>query len=153
MAAISRDRAIVLASLVAIAGLAWAYLVGLSTEMSGMDDMAGMAMSSAPAPFMLTGTMWAVMMIGMMLPSATPMILLFLMVQRKQGGQPVLATGAFGSGYLFIWVGFAVVAAGCKSGLGRWHSNAVASLGQHAASGVGTCWLLPMNSLRSRTAA
>jgi predicted metal-binding membrane protein len=119
MAAISRDRAIVLASLVAIAGLAWAYLVGLSTEMSGMDDMAGMAMSSAPAPFMLTATMWAVMMIGMMLPSATPMILLFLMVQRKQGGQPVLATGAFGSGYLFIWVGFAVVAAGLQVGLGQ----------------------------------
>ena len=53
------------------------HLVGLSTEMSGMDDMAGMAMSAAPAPFSLTATMWTVMMIGMMLPSATPMILLF----------------------------------------------------------------------------
>jgi predicted metal-binding membrane protein len=89
MVAISRDRAIVLASVVAIAGLAWAYLFALSQGMSGMDDMPGMVMPSAPTPFLLTATMWTVMMIGMMLPSATPMILLFTMVQRKQGKQPV----------------------------------------------------------------
>jgi predicted metal-binding membrane protein len=49
-----------------------------------------MAMSSGPAPFSLTATMWAVMMVGMMLPSALPMILLFTMVQRRQGDKPVL---------------------------------------------------------------
>ena len=80
MAAIFRDRAIVVASLVAIAALAWAYLFSLSQDMSGMEDMPGMAMSSGPAPFSLTATMWAVMMVGMMLPSALPMILLFTMV-------------------------------------------------------------------------
>ena len=84
-----------------------------------MDDMPGMAMSSAPAPFLLTATMWAVMMIGMMLPSATPMILLFTMVQRKQGTRPVLTTGAFAVGYLLIWGGFAVVAAALQVGLGQ----------------------------------
>jgi predicted metal-binding membrane protein len=63
--------------------------------------------------------MWAVMMVGMMLPSATPMILLFTMVQRKQGKQPVLTTGAFAAGYLIIWVGFAVAAAGLQIELGE----------------------------------
>lgn len=119
MAAISRDRAIVLASLVAIAGLAWAYLFALSQDMAAMDDMPGMAMSSAPAPFLLTVTMWMVMMVGMMLPSAMPMILLFTAVQRKQGKQPVITTGAFAAGYLLIWCGFAVAAAALQIELGE----------------------------------
>ena len=83
---------------VAIAGLAWAYLFSLSKYMSGMEDMPGMAMSSGPAPFSLTATMWAVMMVGMMLPSALPMILLFTMVQRRQGDKPVLMTATFAAG-------------------------------------------------------
>jgi predicted metal-binding membrane protein len=111
MTAIFRDRAIILASLVAVAGLSWAYLFGLSQDMASMDDMPGMAMSSTPAPFSLTVTMWAVMMVGMMLPSAMPMILLFTTVQRKQGKQPILTTSTFAAGYLLIWGGFAVAAA------------------------------------------
>ena len=63
--------------------------------------------------------MWAVMMIGMMLPSATPMILLFTMVQRKQGTRPILTTGTFAAGYLIIWGGFAVAAAGLQVELGQ----------------------------------
>ena len=117
--AISRDRLIVVSSLVGITGLAWAYLFALSQDMSGMDDMPGMGMPSAPAPFLITATMWAVMMIGMMLPSAMPMILLFTMVQRKQGKRPVLTTGTFGVGYLIIWGGFAIAAAGLQVELGH----------------------------------
>ena len=76
-------------------------------------------MSSAPAPFSLTATMWAVMMVGMMLPSAMPMILLFTTVQRKQGRQPIVTTGTFAAGYLLIWGGFAVVAAALQIELGK----------------------------------
>ena len=119
MTAIFRDRAIILASLVAVAGLSWAYLFGLSQDMASMDDMPGMAMSSAPAPFSLTATMWAVMMVGMMLPSTMPMILLFTTVQRKQGKQPILMTSTFAAGYLLIWGGFAVAAAALQVGLGQ----------------------------------
>jgi predicted metal-binding membrane protein len=111
MTAIFRDRAIVLASLVVIAGLAWIYLFNLAQNMAEMGDMPGMVMSPTPAPFSLTAVMWAAMMIGMMLPSALPMILLFTTVQWKQGKQPVLATSSFAAGYLLIWVGFAVAAA------------------------------------------
>ncbi len=84
-----------------------------------MGDMAGMAMSPMPAPFSLTAIMWAVMMVGMMLPSALPMILLFTTVQRKQGTQPIIATGIFAAGYLLIWGGFAVVAAALQMELGQ----------------------------------
>ena len=118
MMAISRDRAIVIASLVAVAGLAWAYLFGLSQDMTGMDDMPGMVMASAPAPFSMTATMWTVMMVGMMLPSAMPMILLFITVQRKQGKQPILMTGTFVTSYLLIWGAFAVAAAALQIELG-----------------------------------
>jgi predicted metal-binding membrane protein len=117
--AISRDRAIVVASLVAIAGLAWAYLFGLSQDMASMDDMPGMAMSSTLAPFPLTAIMWAVMMVGMMLPSAMPMILLFTTVQRKQGKRPVITTGTFAAGYLLVWGGFSVAAAALQIQLGK----------------------------------
>jgi predicted metal-binding membrane protein len=114
MVAIFRDRLIVTASLVVIAGLAWVYLFDLSQD---MEDMPGMAMSSGPAPFSLTATMWIVMMVGMMLPSAMPMILLFATVQRRQGKQPMLTTGTFGAGYLLVWGGFAVAAAALQGGL------------------------------------
>jgi predicted metal-binding membrane protein len=85
--------------------------------MAGMDDMPVMAMSSGPAPFSLTAIMWAVMMVGMMLPSALPMILLFTTVQRKQGRHPVITTGTFAAGYLLIWGGFAIAAAALQIAL------------------------------------
>lgn len=115
--AMTRDRWIVGASLAAATVLAWIHLLGLSQGMAGM-DMPGMAMPSAPASFPLTAGMWAVMMVGMMLPSAMPMILLFSRVQWRQGKHPLLTTGSFAAGYLLIWGGFAVTAAGLQIAFG-----------------------------------
>lgn len=109
-----RDRIIVLTSVIAITGIAWAYLLGLA---NGMGSMPGMAMETNSGPLVLTAIMWLVMMVGMMLPSATPMILLFTMVQRKQGLQPFLLTCAFATGYLVVWGGFALVSAGLQHAL------------------------------------
>lgn len=116
---VSREQAIVGLSVVAIAALAWAYLFSLSQDMRSMDDMPGMAMSPEPAPYLLTAIMWAVMMVGMMLPGALPMILLFTTVQQKQGRIPVLTTGTFAAGYLVVWVGFAAAAAALQVELGQ----------------------------------
>lgn len=65
----------------------------------------------------LTFAMWAVMMVGMMLPSATPMILLYAHVGRHslKQGKPFAPTSTFGGGYLIAWVGFSLVAT-----LGQW---------------------------------
>jgi predicted metal-binding membrane protein len=59
------------------------------------------------------------MMVGMMLPTALPMILLFIVVQRRQGGRPVLTSTTFAAGYLLIWGGFALVAAVLQTELGK----------------------------------
>jgi predicted metal-binding membrane protein len=79
------DRLIVAVGLAGAVALAWAYLAaGAGIDMS----MAGMPMEPMPwSPFYaaLMFTMWFVMMIAMMVPSATPMVLLFTTIKRKQG--------------------------------------------------------------------
>ena len=108
----TKDRIIVLGSLIGITALSWAYLVWLAHGISAMGNMPEMAMSMPrPEPFAFTAIMWIVMMVGMMLPSAMPMILLFLMVQRKQGKHPLMMTSLFIAGYLVIWAAFAIAAA------------------------------------------
>src|SRR4029079_14981268 len=56
--------------------------------------------------------MWAVMMDGMMAPSAAPMILMYARVGRqgKAQGKPYAATGWFAAGYLLAWGGFSLAA-------------------------------------------
>jgi predicted metal-binding membrane protein len=56
--------------------------------------------------------MWAAMMLGMMLPSAAPTILLYARVVRSAAPPhaAVLRSYVFAAGYLFVWVGFSVAA-------------------------------------------
>jgi predicted metal-binding membrane protein len=77
--------------------------------------MVGMAMDPMPwsvdhALIMLI--MWWVMMIAMMVPSATPTILLFSTIKRKQ--EPSGSTGTeayiFLLGYLLAWAAFSIAA-------------------------------------------
>ncbi len=105
---LQRDRAVTIASLVAVTALAWAYLVALAGDMGAMPEVAPwMALDAA-----LMFVMWAVMMVGMMLPSAAPMILLYAAVSRKQRGRGrVFApTGGFAAGYLVAWTLFSLAA-------------------------------------------
>ena len=129
-----RDRRIVVAALVVVTALAWGYLVWLSQSMStpgmSMPDMPGMDMSAAVRPVLRVWTagdfafiflMWAIMMVGMMTPSATPMILIYARVARQavQEGRPFAATGWFVSGYLLGWAAFSVLAAIAQGALVR----------------------------------
>src|SRR5678815_1301045 len=53
--------------------------------------------------------MWSVMMVGMMGPSAAPMLLLFATSQARRGARRVpRLTLLFGVGYLTVWLGFSV---------------------------------------------
>jgi predicted metal-binding membrane protein len=56
----------------------------------------------------LTFAMWAVMMAGMMLPSASPMLLLYSATARRgsQPGSAVVRVTAMAIGYLLVWVLF-----------------------------------------------
>lgn len=128
-----RDRIIIAASLVAITLLAWLYLLSLRDMMAmgekPMESMEGMADMPGMAETMLTPhewslreaslvfAMWSAMMVGMMLPSATPMILLYARVGRHAASQgaPFAATGIFASGYVVAWFLFSLAAT-----LGQW---------------------------------
>lgn len=106
-----RDRAVVLICLAVVVALAWAYLLA---QAAGTDMMSRM-MSFArwtPADALLTFTMWVVMMIAMMIPSAAPLILLYVQVFRKRMPEqlPYMPVSSFLLGYLAVWAGASGVA-------------------------------------------
>ena len=112
--ALRRDRLIVIAGLLTLSGLAWAYIV---REAAMMPAHLGMAMPQA-RPWNAGETaglviMWIVMMMAMMIPSVAPVILLFANVSRRRRLQGVLATSVsvFALGYLLAWTAYAVLAA------------------------------------------
>lgn len=117
-----RDRTLVLASLAALTALAWGYLVWLAQGMRmPAHGMAGMASSWTAGEAVLMFVMWAVMMVGMMTPSAAPMILIYARVGRQAElqGRPLAATGFFAGGYLLAWTTFALAATAAQWGLHR----------------------------------
>lgn len=122
-----RERVVVLAAVAGVAVLSWLYLLHLGSEMSAMPDMPGMAgmsgmtMPWTPAAFALTFAMWAVMMVGMMLPGAAPMILTFAALHRREPAvrDRWMPTTLFASGYLAVWTGFSLAATLLQWGLER----------------------------------
>lgn len=137
-----RDRLLIGACLGALCLLAWAWLAHLALRMATMEGLAarmmGMtvddglsawlgaalapgaaALADAAVNFVLVALMWAVMMVGMMLPAAAPTILLFAALERRR-----VAAGAAGGrvalfviGYLAAWGGFSVAAAAAQTAL------------------------------------
>jgi predicted metal-binding membrane protein len=63
--------------------------------------------------------MWTVMMAAMMLPSAAPMLLAFDRIQRhrRTSGQTAAPLAFFATGYLVVWTGWSLAAAGLQWGL------------------------------------
>src|SRR5690349_3391799 len=55
---------------------------------------------------------WVTMMAAMMLPSATPMVMLFAKVSEQASRRPGLATTFFVTGYLIAWTAYGLVAFG-----------------------------------------
>ncbi|MCP4046970.1 MAG: DUF2182 domain-containing protein [Gammaproteobacteria bacterium] len=114
-----KDRVILIISLIGLTGLAWLYLYLLAADMAAGDmrlmGMGKMGVMTGPMPwdgktFLLMGLMWWIMMIGMMVPSAAPMILLFARVQRRNlpHENPALRITLFTLSYLLLWLLFSV---------------------------------------------
>jgi predicted metal-binding membrane protein len=63
--------------------------------------------------------MWAVMMAGMMAPSALPFLMTFAAMARRRRARasPLLRTAAFAGGYFAVWTGFSALAAALQAGL------------------------------------
>ena len=111
------DRGVVLASLLGVITVAWVYLFW---EAARMDGMTARTTADAGA-FLGTFLMWAVMMVGMMLPSAAPAILLYGGIVRKsrERGRAMPAVYVFVAGYLMAWTAFSVLAAALQVLLGH----------------------------------
>ena len=142
-----RDRLVVAACLLVICGLSWWYVfVGAGTGMS----IVAMTTWQFPPPVYATTAsawplsywclmvaMWWVMMIAMMLPSASPVVLLYTRVQRhhtRLAGEQnaVVPTLSFVLGYLLSWLAFSLLATvlqwaleqlGLVHGMMMWSSN------------------------------
>src|SRR5215472_5323017 len=121
-ALLKRDNLVVAFALVAVTVLAWAYVLWLAAQMNAqmaMANMPGMDMGMmTPAFVPWTGAralflfaMWAVMMVGMMTPSAAPMILIYNQVARQSAtlGHNFAPAGWFAAGYLLSWTTFALL--------------------------------------------
>ena len=117
-----RDFIAVIASLGGITLLSWLYLINIASDMSVPDSMSAMQISTWNLSYFWTMyVMWAVMMVGMMLPSVTPMVLIYAGVARKSGtqGMPVGSTGAFVFGYITMWAVFSLFATITQWGLAQ----------------------------------
>jgi predicted metal-binding membrane protein len=68
-----------------------------------------------------TFAMWTAMMVGMMTPSAAPMILLYARVgrQSRDDGEHFAATGWFAGGYFAAWTLFSLLASLTQAGLAQ----------------------------------
>jgi len=125
---LKRDRFAVLAALALLTALAWAYVLWLVRTVPAMPGMEmGMA-AMGPAirhwtlPQFLFGLlMWTVMMAGMMLPTAAPIILLYARIGRQAQAEhrPFAATGWFAGGYLLAWAGFSLLVTMLQAALSR----------------------------------
>ncbi|MFT5351821.1 MAG: putative metal-binding membrane protein, partial [Gammaproteobacteria bacterium] len=108
-----RDFFSIIGSLTGITLLAWYYLIIMATDMNAMASMPNM-----PLPlwdfryFLLMFFMWAIMMIGMMLPSVVPTVLIYASIARKarKDGASIASTGFFVAGYLAMWIVFSLFA-------------------------------------------
>jgi predicted metal-binding membrane protein len=94
----------------------WAYLLLLSERMGDMRSPLAMPMTSAWTleNAVLMWVMWAVMMVGMMLPSAAPMISVYAKTARSNTHGIHGSTASFVASYLAIWAGFAAIATGAQ---------------------------------------
>ncbi|HWY60870.1 MAG TPA: DUF2182 domain-containing protein [Rhizomicrobium sp.] len=120
-----RPRVVVVFALVLLTLIAWAYLLWVRAEMMApspdMPSMTAAEMAAMASPgfmpwsaghFFFIFAMWAVMMVGMMLPTVTPMLLLYtrLAEMNNSSGRMFASTAWFAAGYLLAWTGFSLLA-------------------------------------------
>jgi predicted metal-binding membrane protein len=78
-----------------------------------LGEVGARLLSALPPKFAdvwLTFMMWSVMMVAMMLPSASSMILTYAAVCRRQSGSSAYAPLVFAGAYIVVWTIFSVAA-------------------------------------------
>jgi predicted metal-binding membrane protein len=109
------QRRVLAGGLLVLVAASWSHLAYQDWAMRHM-DLVDMAMPSAgpwsSADFMLVFVMWAVMMVGMMLPSALPTLRTYrgVISARDEERNPDALTALFAAGYVFTWTIFSAAA-------------------------------------------
>jgi predicted metal-binding membrane protein len=125
---IGRDQAVTLAGLIGVTVLAWAYLFHDASQMASMNmdgiGPGGMKALQGGNPFDLAELtllflMWSIMMVGMMVPSAAPAILMYATIAKKhqERGSAIPPAWLFALGYLGVWIAFSALATGLQVGM------------------------------------
>lgn len=111
-----REGAVVLGGLGGATVLAWLYVAARTGAIGG----SGGPMPATGLAAGFTVSMWVVMMAGMMLPAAAPMVVTFDALSRRQPGHLGRAA-AFVGAYLAVWAAVSVVGAGAQLALRAAH--------------------------------
>ena len=110
--ALRHERSVLVVTLIAIPAICWIWIVVMARDMYGpMSGPSAWMMTPVwDAPHLiLLWAMWAVMMAGMMLPSAAPILLLYGGAARNRDGtHGVLRVYALAGGYLLVWALFSM---------------------------------------------
>jgi predicted metal-binding membrane protein len=118
---LQKDRLLMLSGLGLITVLAWAYMLRMAREMvgTGMDINLACLAQWGPGDFVHMFIMWLIMMVAMMVPSATPMIIIFATVNRQRSKMqgPFIPTWLFVLGYLTAWTVYSALATTVQWGL------------------------------------
>ena len=104
---VQRERYLILGGLLILSALAWVFLIWQARMMSSQAMGLTMGMSA-----LLFISIWIVMMVAMMFPTAAPMILMFskIYTSKRQQELPFVPTWVFVSAYLLVWSLCGVVA-------------------------------------------
>jgi predicted metal-binding membrane protein len=106
------ERTSVVVLLVVLPLLSWAWIAVMARDMYGPMTGASAWMMTVQwdlSHLLLLWAMWAVMMIGMMLPTAAPLVVLYGAAARRSTPQTAAQqTYALAAGYLVAWTAFSV---------------------------------------------
>lgn len=122
--ALAHDR-LLIAAVISVTLACWAWIVLLARDMYGTmrGASAWMMTTEWDAPHtVLLFAMWAVMMVGMMLPSASPVLLLYAGAARRRSDavHPSTRVYAVAAGYLAVWIAFSAAATVMQRALSEW---------------------------------
>ncbi len=124
------ERILLCGGLAALTALAWLYLVRMPMAPQDLGGLGARMLSALPprlADLWLTFMMWAVMMVAMMVPSASPMVMAYARIASARGDRPALRVWLFTSGYIAVWTLFSAAATAIQFALLHWSliSNAL----------------------------
>jgi predicted metal-binding membrane protein len=119
--ALRHDRIPLIVLLILVPLVSWMWIVVMARDMYGPMTGASAWMMTARwdlPHLLLLWAMWAVMMTGMMLPSASPVLLLYGVIARRsvqQSAAPQIY--ALAAGYLVVWTIFSLGATALQRAL------------------------------------